>query len=127
MSTTATSTYPTLSRYQCGSGCGVLTFQWGRQMPENGRLGTVTFREHVNKPIQVFDRQDVRYNGQLVGYNWGFQAQDGLFLGRMFVSLYQSFIGFTQFRPGDPWPRVTCTATATPDPRDTREAIDKMP
>jgi hypothetical protein len=80
--TTATTTEPTLARYQCGSGCGPLTFSWGRQMPDNGRLGTVTLGQFVNKPIQVFDAQPLYYNNVEIGKNWAFQAQDGSFLGR---------------------------------------------
>jgi hypothetical protein len=124
--TTVTSTEPTAARYQCGSGCGTITFQWGRHMPDNGRLGTVTFGQYVNKPIQVFDRQEIRISGLLVGYNWAFQAQDGSFLGRMYVSTpNQSFIRFAKFRPNDQWPQVSCSVPV-PNPNDSREAIDKV-
>ena len=126
MSTTATSTDPAALRYQCGSGCGTLTFSWGRRMPDNGRLGTATLGAFVNKPIQVFDRQEIRFGNVLVGYNWGFQAQDGSFLGRMYVSEPgQSFIRFAKFRPNDQWPQVFC-ATPTPDSRDSREGIERV-
>ncbi|HEX8503214.1 MAG TPA: hypothetical protein VF659_21700 [Pyrinomonadaceae bacterium] len=123
--TTATTTDPTALRYQCGSGCGTLTFQWGRRMPENGRLGTVTFAQYVNKPIQVFDAQPILYRGKVVGTNWGFQAQDGSFLGRMLVSAYKCYIRFTDFRPNDPWPQVSCSVPV-PDPRDSRDPIDRV-
>ena len=123
--TTAVSTEPTAARYQCGSGCGAITFQWGRQMPENGRLGTVTFGKYVNKPIQVFDAQPIRDGaGNEIGKNWAFQAQDGSFVGRMYVALYKSIVRFAHFRPGDPWPQVACFVS-TPDPRDSREGIEK--
>ena len=122
--TTATTTNPTLARYQCGSGCGTLTFSWGRQMPEGGRLGTVTLGQFVNKPIQVYDAQPIIYNGVEIGKNWGFQAQDGSFVGRMYVALYKSFVRFAHFRPNDQWPQVACFVS-TPDPRDSREGIEK--
>ena len=126
MSTTATSTDPAAPRYQCGSGCGRLTFTWGRHMPDNGRLGTATLGQFVNKPIQVFDRQEIKLGDRVVAYNWGFQAQDGSFLGRMLVSApAQSFIRFINFRPNDQWPQVFC-AVPYPDSRDSREAIENV-
>ena len=123
--TTATSTDPTAPRYQCGSGCGTLTFMWGRRMPENGRLGTVTFAQYVNKPIQVFAAKPIIINGHEVGTDWRFQAQDGSFLGHMLVSTRKSFIRFVNFRPNDPWPLVACS-TRVPDPLDSREGIDRV-
>lgn len=122
--TTATTTDPTLARYQCGSGCGTLTFSWGRQMPQGGRLGTVTLGQFVNKPIQVYDAKPIIYNGVEIGKNWAFQAQDGSFVGRMYVALYKSFVRFAHFRPNDQWPQVACFAS-TIDPRDSREGIEK--
>jgi hypothetical protein len=122
--TTAVSTEPTAARYQCGSGCGTLTFTWGRQMPEGGRLGTATLGKFVNKPIQIFDAQPIKYNDVVIGTNWGFQAQDGEFVGRMYVSLYKSIVRFAHFRANDQWPQVACFVS-TPDPRDSREGIEK--
>jgi hypothetical protein len=127
MSTATTATYPdpTAPRYQCGSGCGTLTFSWGRRMPENGRLGTVSLGQFVNKPIQVFDAKELRdSNNNLVLTDWGFQAQDGSFLGRMIVSARQSYIRFAHFRANDQWPQVTCSVPR-PDPLDPRDPIDK--
>src|ERR1051325_4716856 len=106
--TTATTTDPTLAHYQCGSGCGAINFAWGRQMPDGGRLGQVTFGQFVNKPIQVYDAQPIICEGVRVGTNWGFQAQDGSFLGRMYVSNFKCFIRFVHFRPNDTWPQVSC-------------------
>jgi hypothetical protein len=124
MSTTVTSTEPTLARYACNSGCGVLSFQWGRQMPEGGRLGTVSCGQFVNKPIQVFDAQPILDAlGRQIGLNWAFQAQDGSFLGRMYVAFYKTIIRFAHFRPNDKWPQTLCTFDPT-DPRDSREAIE---
>jgi hypothetical protein len=123
--TTAISTDPTAPRYQCGSGCGTITFQWGRRMPDNGRLGTVTFGQFVNKPIQVFDLHIIK-SGEVELYrDWGFQAQDGSFLGRMYVSPKQSYIRFAKFRANDQWPQVTCSVPV-PDPSDSRDPIDKV-
>ena len=125
--TTATSTNPTAPRYQCGSGCGVLTFNWGRQMPDGGRLGEVTFGQYVNKPIQVFDAQVLRDSeNRVILTNWAFQAQDGSFLGRMIVSGLQSYIRFAHFRANDQWPQVSCSVPV-PDPRDSRDPIDRVP
>lgn len=124
--TTVTSTDPTAPRYQCGSGCGAITFMWGRQMPENGRLGTVTFAQYVNKPIQVFNSQPIVIDGREVGRDWRFQAQDGSFLGHMYVSARKGFIRFAKFRANDQWPQVSCSVPV-PDPLDSREGIDRAP
>ena len=116
---------PTANRYQCGSGCGAITFSWDRHTPDGGRLGMVTFGQFVNKPIQVYDAKPLPYlQGRPTGTNWGFQAQDGSFVGRMYVSTYQCFIRFVHFRPNDKWPQVSCH-TPTPDSRDTND-IDKV-
>lgn len=123
--TTATSTDPTAPRYQCGSGCGTLTFQWGRHMPENGRLGTVTLGQYVNKPIQVFAAKPIIIHGIELGTDWRFQAQDGSFLGHMFVSARKSFIRFAKFRANDNFPQVSC-AVPVPTPGDSREGIDSV-
>ena len=123
--TTATTTDPTLARYQCGSGCGTITFMWGRRMPENGRLGTVTIGQYVNKPIQVFAAKPIIINGHEVGTDWRFQAQDGAFLGHLLVSKRKSFIRFDKFRANDDFPQVACAAPV-PDPLDSREGIDRV-
>lgn len=123
--TTVTSTDPTALRYQCGSGCGTLAFQWGRHMPEGGRLGTVTFAQYVNKPIQVFDAKPIIINGVELGKDWRFQAQDGSFLGHMLVSARKGFIRFAKFRENDNWPQVSC-AIPGPTPGDSREGIDSV-
>jgi len=123
--TTATTTNPTAARYQCGSGCGTLTFTWDAKVfPGGGRTGKATLGQFVNEPIQVYDAKPILYNGVEIGTNWGFQAQDGKFVGRMYVALYKSFIRFAHFRPNDQWPQVSCFVS-TPDPRDSREGIEK--
>lgn len=127
MSTTVTSTEPTLTYYQCGSGCSALSFQWTKPMPYNGYLGLVTFAQYKDKPIQVYDPKPILDScGHEVGKNWGFQAQDGQFVGRMYVSKLKSYIRFAHFRPGDPWPQVSCSAPI-PDPQDSRDPIDHQP
>jgi hypothetical protein len=127
MSTTpVTATNPTAPRYQCGSGCGTITFEWGRRTPENGRLGTVTFGQYVNKPIQVFDRREIRYGDRVIAHNWAFQAQDGSFLGRMLVTApSQSFIRFAKFRAGDQWPQVSCSVPV-PAAGESLESIENV-
>ena len=119
MSTTTITDKPTLPQYQCGSGCGTITFEWGRQMPENGRLGTVTIGQFVNKPIQVFAAKPIPGGGT----DWRFQAQDGSFLGHLLVSALKGFIKFTGFRPSDQFPQVFC-AVRSPDAHDARESIE---
>ena len=81
-----------------------LTFQWTKKMPKNGYLGTVTFRQFQKKPIQVFDPEPVYTYGILLGWSWAYQAQDGSFLCRMFVSAYyDSHVTFSDRKKGD-WP-----------------------
>ena len=124
--TTATTTDPTLARYQCGSGCGTLTFLWGRHMPENGRLGTVTLGQYVNKPIQVFAAKPIVIDGREVGTDWRFQAQDGSFLGHMLVSApRKTYIRFFKFRANDQWPQVSCSSPDLSGEHDARDPIDR--
>ena len=81
-----------------------LTFQWTKQMPDKGYLGIVTFRQFQKKPIQVFDREEVRSHGILLGFSWAYQAQDGSFLCRMFVSAFRdSYVTFSERKKGN-WP-----------------------
>ena len=82
----------------------VLTFQWTKQMPSNGYLGTVTFRQFQKKPIQVFAAEPVYTYGILLGWSWAYQAQDGSFLCRMFVSAFiDSHVTFSDRKKGN-WP-----------------------
>ncbi|HEX5709029.1 MAG TPA: hypothetical protein VFX96_17135 [Pyrinomonadaceae bacterium] len=119
-STTQITDAPTRAQYQCGSGCGTITFSWGRRMPKNGRLGTVTIGQFVNKPIQVFAAKPIAGGGTA----WRFQAQDGSFLGHLLVSQLKSFIRFVDFRPGDQFPLVFCVAPR-PDAGDPRDPIER--
>ena len=109
--TTAVSTNPTAARYQCGSGCGTLTFTWDAKVfPGGGRTGKATLGRFVNKPIQVYDAKPILYNGVEIGTNWGFQAQDGSFVCRMYVSADQNTVNFVNCRPYGGWPLTSCFA-----------------
>ncbi|HEX8475950.1 MAG TPA: hypothetical protein VF666_18130 [Pyrinomonadaceae bacterium] len=95
---------PTQPRYFAQNGA-IMTFDWTRPMPENGYLGTVSFPGvATNKPIQVFDPKT-----SVKGTDWAFQAQDGSFLCRMFVTASQSRVTFSQNRIGN-WPNITVYA-----------------
>lgn len=84
-----------------------LTFEWTRRMPENGYLGNVTFRQFQKKPIQVFDPKPVATIGVVLGTSWAFQARDGSFICRMFVSAFNDvYIAFSDRKTGN-WPLVT--------------------
>ncbi len=126
MSTTSTATInPTALRYDCDSGCGPLSFTWQAGDYKGGRLGTATFGKFVNKPIQIYDAK-IHYgpNGREVCRDWGFQAQDGSFLGRMYVSSPRhSYIRFAHFRATDQWPQQSFTVP-DPDPLDSRDSIN---
>ena len=88
----------------------LLTFQWTRRMPQNGYLGNVTFRQFRKKPIQVFDPKPVVSWGIELGISWAYQAQDGSFLCRMFVSHFgNAYISFSERKKGD-WPLITLLA-----------------
>lgn len=88
----------------------LLTFQWTRRMPNNGYLGNVTFRQYQKKNIQVFDPQPVVSYGIVLGFNWAYQAQDGSFLCRLFVSNFGNvYIAFSERKKGD-WPLISLLA-----------------
>jgi hypothetical protein len=92
----------------------LLTFEWGRRMPNNGHLGIVTFRQFKKKPIQVFDPEPVVTYGITLGWSWAYQAQDGSFLCRLFVSNFGNvFITFSQRKKGD-WPLISLLAPHHP-------------
>jgi hypothetical protein len=91
-----------------------LTFQWTKQMPNKGHLGTVTFRQFQKKPIQVFEPKGVETFGVCLGISWAFQAQDGSFLCRLFVSNFGDvFITFSEPKKGD-FPIITLLAPHHP-------------
>ena len=111
MSTQATSTAPTqVTSFYTPDTLEILTFQWTRPMPNNGYLGNVTFRQFQKKPIQVFDPKPVVSWGVELGISWAYQAQDGSFLCRLFVSHFGNvYIGFSERKKGN-WPLITLLA-----------------
>ena len=112
MSTTATTrTPPTqVTTFYTPDTFELLTFQWTRPMPNNGYLGNVTFRQFQKKPIQVFDPKPVVSWGVELGISWAYQAQDGSFLCRLFVSHFGNvYIGFSDPKKGN-WPLITLLA-----------------
>jgi hypothetical protein len=87
-------------------------------MPNNGYLGNVTFREFQKKNIQVFDPQPVTVYGVTLGFSWAYQAQDGSFLCRMFVSAFGDvFVTFSERKKGN-WPLITVFAPHHAKPED---------
>lgn len=115
----ASPTPPTRTRYNCGDvdNPDYITFQWTRPMPNGGYLGTVSYGQITNKPVQVFDAK-VDNTTKIV--DWTFQAQDGSFLCHMFVSpiVLKRNVWFGACR-NNVWPQPACgtdrlTETATP-------------
>lgn len=108
VSTEATATRPTqLTTFFTLDTFEEMTFEWTRPMPANGYLGTVTFRQFQKKPIQVFDPRPVATFGVVLGTSWAFQARDGSFICRMFVSAFNDvYIAFSDRKTGN-WPLVT--------------------
>jgi hypothetical protein len=87
-----------------------LTFEWTRRMPNNGYLGNVTFRQFQKKKIQVFDPKLIETYGVVLGTSWAYQAQDGSFLCRMFVSAFGDlYVTFSDRKKGD-WPLISVLA-----------------
>ncbi len=87
-----------------------LTFEWTRRMPNNGYLGNVTFRQFQKKNIQVFDPRPIETFGVLLGFSWAYQAQDGSFICRMFVSNFGDlYVTFSERKQGN-WPLITVFA-----------------
>ena len=110
-STTITRTPPTVvTTFYTPDTFEVLTFEWTKPMPKNGYLGNVTFRQFQKKPIQVFDPKPVVSWGVELGISWAYQAQDGSFLCRLFVSHFGNvYIGFSERKKGN-WPLITLLA-----------------
>jgi hypothetical protein len=108
VTTEATGTRPTqITTFYTADTFEPLTFEWTRQMPANGYLGNVTFRQFKKKNIQVFDPKPVSTYGVVLGTSWAFQAQDGSFICRMFVSAFNDlYITFSDRKSGN-WPLVS--------------------
>ena len=104
VATEATRTPPTvITSFKTAAG-EPLTFQWTRAMPEGGYLGNVTFRQFQKKPIQVFDPEPVYSHSILIGVSWAYQAQDGSFLCRVFVTEFlNAYVTFSDLKKGN-WP-----------------------
>jgi hypothetical protein len=95
-----------------------LTFQWTRPTPNNGYLGNVTFRQYQKKNIQVYDPKRIEAYGVLLGISWAYQAQDGSFICRLFVSNFGDvFITFSERKTGN-WPLITLLAPHHASPGD---------
>ncbi|HEX8336169.1 MAG TPA: hypothetical protein VF621_05525 [Pyrinomonadaceae bacterium] len=97
--------YPTPQNqsYYCPYEGAFLAFEWTKQMPYGGWLGRT----------DGFTHDDVQaYNAlpQGGGLNWGFQAQDGSYVCRMYVSSDKSRLDFVNCRPYGAWPVTTCFA-----------------
>lgn len=111
MSTQATPAPPTrITTFYTPDTFEPLTFEWTRPMPNNGYLGNVTFRQYQKKNIQVFDPRPVVSYGVQLGISWAYQAQDGSFICRMFVSAFGDvYVTFSERKQGN-WPLVTVLA-----------------
>jgi len=106
-------TPPTNPNYNCGDQDSPepISFTWTRRMPNNGWLGTVTYGNFVNKPIQVFDAKvDPKYNNGRGLTDWAFQAQDGSFLCRMKVTpnVLRRNVWFESCKNNN-WPQLFCS------------------
>jgi len=96
-------TGPTKTLYFCPNEGTYLTLSWTRPMPYGGWLGQATTSE--TKDVQAYDAQSL--NGGVT--SWGFQAQDGSFVCRMYVSSNQNSISFGNCRPSaTPWTITSC-------------------
>lgn len=95
---------PDFVNYYCPNEGAFLAFDWTKQMPYNGWLGlTYGF---TNKDVQAYDARQL--NGSGGGLNWGFQAQDGSFVCRMYVMDNQNTLSFVNCRGS--WPVTNCFA-----------------
>jgi hypothetical protein len=94
---------PDFQNYYCPNEGAFLSFDWTKPMPYNGWLGLTYGFTH--KEVQAYDAKT-----QTGGLNWGFQAQDGSFVCRMYVSSLQDRLDFVNCRPYGAWPVTTCFA-----------------
>jgi hypothetical protein len=83
-----------------------LSFDWKTPMPYGGWLGQTGAYKSV--PIQAYDAQLLNDGG----LNWGFQAQDGSFVCRMYVTSGQNRVTFVNCRPLANWPLTSCFAVS---------------
>jgi len=78
-----------------------MILEWGKHMPNGGRLGDVTYGSLRDKLIQVFAAIENPDRSK----TWQFQAQDGSFLCSMNVSLEQDVVTFFDSKKGN-FPQV---------------------
>lgn len=100
----ARAAYPTPQNrpYYCPNEGAFLAFDWTKQMPYGGWLGETDGFTH--KAVQAYDARPLSGGG----LNWGFQAQDGSFVCRMYVSANQDTVSFVNCRPYGNWPVTSC-------------------
>lgn len=92
------------SLFYCPYESAYVSFDWGRSMPYGGWLGKTGY--YKTKDVQAYDSQ-LLPDGSL---NWGFQAQDGSFVCRMYVTSDQNHIDFVNCRPFSNWSLTSCFA-----------------
>jgi hypothetical protein len=92
------------SLFYCPNENAYVSFDWGTPMPYGGWLGSTGY--YKTKAVQAYDAQ-LLSSGWL---NWGFQAQDGSFVCRMYVSPDQNNINFVNCRPFTNWSLTSCFA-----------------
>ncbi|HVF68535.1 MAG TPA: hypothetical protein VM914_12775 [Pyrinomonadaceae bacterium] len=92
------------SLFYCPYENAYVSFDWTTPKPYGGWLGATGY--YKAKDVQAYDAQSLP-NG---GLNWGFQAQDGSFVCRMYVSSDQNNITFVNCKPFSNWSLTSCFA-----------------
>jgi hypothetical protein len=92
------------STFYCPYEGAFVSFDWTTPMPYDGWLGQTA--DYKSTAIQAYD---ARLLGD-GGLNWGFQAQDGSFVCRMYVSSDKNNITFVNCRPFANWSLTSCVA-----------------
>jgi hypothetical protein len=103
----STQAYPTKARYNCGDSENpdYIDFRWMAPRPNGGWVGEVTY-QGVTTKIQAYD---AKVKNDLNLTDWGFQAQNGSFVCRMYVSPInlKKFIWFGRCNNNN-WPQPSC-------------------
>jgi hypothetical protein len=94
------------STFYCPYEGTFVSFNWTTPMPYGGWLGQTG--DYKAKDVQAYDAQPLG-GGAL---NWGFQAQDGSFVCRMYVTADQNHINFVNCRPFANWSLTSCFAVS---------------
>jgi hypothetical protein len=94
------------STFYCPYEGTFVSFNWTTPMPYGGWLGQTA--DYKAKDVQAYDAQPLSGGG----LNWGFQAQDGSFVCRMYVSSDQNHITFVNCRPFANWSLTSCFAVS---------------